>query len=111
MIVVLVVGDGRTALHVEQRVVPGVADLAGEQTERVDLGAVAIGSEHVADIVAAEIGPVALRFNAEHDRTLLPAIADLATDGAAGRVVAAFRRPPTRSQLLWLVPPPPLIPM
>src|SRR5262249_26556192 len=45
----------------------------------------------VADVVAAEISPVALRFDAEHHRTLLPAIADLTTDGAAGRVMAAFR--------------------
>src|SRR5258708_17890732 len=84
---VLVVGDRSTALDVEQGVVPGVADLAGEQAEGIDLGAV--GGTNVegrdAGVGAAEVRPVALRFNAEHERAALPAIADLTTDRAAGR--------------------------
>src|SRR6201999_261705 len=35
--VVLVVGDRSTTLDVPEHVVPGVADLAGEEAERVDL--------------------------------------------------------------------------
>ena len=33
-------GHGRTALDVEQHVVGGIADLAGEQAEGIDLGLV-----------------------------------------------------------------------
>ena len=36
-----IVGDGRATLHVEQYVVAGPTDLAGEQAERVDLRLVA----------------------------------------------------------------------
>ncbi|KTT92199.1 hypothetical protein NS44R_14730, partial [Mammaliicoccus sciuri] len=37
---VTIVGQRRTTLGVQQHVVDGVADLAGEQAERVDLGLV-----------------------------------------------------------------------
>src|SRR5207245_6064531 len=76
--VVFVADHGAAALHVEQHVVPGVADLACDQAESVDLGAVALCREENADIVAGEVGPVALAFEAEHPAGGLPAIADLA---------------------------------
>src|SRR5262249_60760053 len=87
---VLVVSDGRTALRVEQHVVEGIADLTREQPERIDLGAIAIRREHVTDIVASEIGPVALRFHAGHHGAHLPAIADLSTERAARSVMATL---------------------
>src|SRR5882724_6504088 len=37
---VLVVGDGGAALHIPKNVVPGIADLAREQAQRVDFGSV-----------------------------------------------------------------------
>src|SRR6202012_3139041 len=91
---VFVVGNRSTALHVEQGAVPGIADLAGEQAERVNLALVLIANKSwvsgQADVAAAEIGPVALRFQTEHHRRHLPAIADLSTEGAAGCMMAAF---------------------
>ena len=88
---VLVVGDGRAALHVEQGVVPGVTDLAGEQTEGVDLRTVGQGAPKTRLVFdAAQIGPVALRFEAEHPGAGLPAVADLTTGNAAGRIMATF---------------------
>ena len=65
---VLVVGDGGAALHVPEHVVPGVADLAGEQAERVDLGLVGIGIAAAveADVRSLQISPIALGFEAEH---------------------------------------------
>jgi hypothetical protein len=86
----VVVGDGGAALHVDQDAVPGIADLAGEQTEAVDLAGVGLAGEQETGAAAFEIRPVALRFQAEDQRRHLPAIADLATDRSAGRVVAAF---------------------
>src|ERR1700754_500744 len=84
-------GHSRTALDVEQRVVEGVTDLAGEQTERVDLrGVHETGAKQRADVAALEVSPVALRFKTEHEGAGLPAIADLTTDGAAGRIVGTF---------------------
>src|SRR6185295_18852427 len=73
---VLVADHSGTTLDVDQDVVPGVPDLAGDQTERIDLGAVARGEQR-ARVVAREIGPVALAFDAEHPLAGLPAIADL----------------------------------
>ena len=83
-------GHGRAALDVEQHVVGGVADLAGEQAERVDLRVVGDAGSEQADIAALEVGPVALGFETEHPGAGLPAIADLTTGGAAGRIVATF---------------------
>src|SRR4051812_10957436 len=94
--VVLVANDGGAALHVEQHVVPGVTDLTGDEAEGVDAGTVAITRhqsgtrEQGAHIVAPEVGPVALAFETEHPIGGLPAIADLATDGAPRRIVTAF---------------------
>src|SRR4051812_4160926 len=93
---VAVVGHRSTALDVEQDVVGGIADLAGEQAERVDLAAVNRESKE-ADVRTAEIGPVALRFETEHPVAGLPAIADLTTDGAAASVVATFRAAANRN--------------
>ena len=84
--VVLGADHSRAALDVEQHVVPGVTDLTGDQTERIDLGAVREAGDR-ADMAAGEVGPVALAFHAEHELAGLPAIADLATDRAAGRIV------------------------
>src|SRR6185312_8563858 len=86
---VLDADDGRTALGVDEHVVPGVADLTGDQTERIDLGAVAL-SEQRAGVVTGEVSPVALAFEAEHPLAGLHAIADLTTDRAARGVVGTF---------------------
>src|SRR6185369_6754083 len=86
---VFVRGHSRTALDVEQDVVGGVADLAGEQAERIDARFVAqCRGSYEGHVAALEVGPVALSFKAEHPGTSLPAIADLATDRAARCVMA-----------------------
>src|SRR3954468_20544735 len=54
---VAVAGDGGAALHVKQRVIPGVADLAGEQAESIDTGAVG-DAGHGAGTPAGEVRPV-----------------------------------------------------
>jgi hypothetical protein len=41
---VFVVDHGRAALYIPKDVVPGIADLAGEQAERIDLGMVSLVS-------------------------------------------------------------------
>ncbi len=79
------------ALHIEQRVVPGVADLAGEQAEGIDAGAV-LDTENVAGILAREVGPVALRFETEDEGAALPAIANLAAGDGASRIMASLGR-------------------
>src|ERR1700733_10035101 len=78
---ILIVRDGCAALHVPEHVVPGVADLAGEEADGVDLGLVqdrgsCEGSER-ADVRSFQVRPVALRFEAEHPVGHLPAIAAL----------------------------------
>src|SRR3979490_2981821 len=88
--VVLVFGYGRAALYVKQHIVPSVADLTSEQPKRIDLGTVTDRREEQAEIVASEISPVALRFQTEHPRGCLPAIADLTTSRAAGCVMTTF---------------------
>src|SRR3954468_4747366 len=85
-----VAGDGTAALHVEQHIAEGIADLAGEEAERADArfdGDVRIEGARVA---ALEVGPVALSFQPEHPAAGLPAIADLTTGRAASRIVAAI---------------------
>src|SRR5438552_3694724 len=84
-------GHRSTALDVEQDVVDGIADLTGEQAERIDVRVVAEAGEHQARVAAREVGPVALGFKAEHPGASLPAIADLTTDRAAGRVMGTLR--------------------
>src|SRR3954469_938010 len=87
---VAIAGDGGAALHVKQCVIPGVADLAREQAESIDAGAVR-DAGYGAGVPAREIGPVALCFEAEHEGAVLPAITDLAAGDGARRVMAAFR--------------------
>src|SRR4029077_656995 len=87
---VVVRGHSRTALDVEQDVVGRITDLTSEQAERIDPRFVADRGIEQADVAALEVGPVALRFNAEHPGAGLPAIADLATDRAARRVMGTF---------------------
>src|SRR4029434_2740094 len=85
-----IIGDGAAAPDVEQHVVEGVADLAGEQAERADLGLVGGCRHEQADVAAPQVRPVALAFDAEHPCARLPAITDLAAGNTAGRVVATF---------------------
>ena len=117
---VIVAGHGRAALDVEQRVVPGVADLAGEQAESIDAGVIGEARERAGcSGSTVEVGPVALRFEAEHPGSRLPAIADLATGRAAALHHGSLRQGPVqheapemfKSQHLRLVPQPPLAPM
>src|SRR5260221_2223750 len=84
-------GHSRTALDVQQEGVGGIADLTGEQAERVGLRVVhETGAEEPAGVAALEVSPVALPFHAEHPGAGLPAIADLATDGATSCIVGTL---------------------
>src|SRR4029453_12168437 len=80
----------RTALYVEQRLVPGVADLAGEEADTIGCGASGDEArtgkriEKRADARAAEISPIALGFQAKHPLVGLPTVADLAADETSG---------------------------
>src|SRR5258708_3373264 len=75
---ILVVGDGTAALHIPEHVIPGIADLAGEQAQRIDGGSVAQrGPIKQADIRSAQIGPIALCFQTEHHTAAHPTVADL----------------------------------
>src|SRR3954454_15929490 len=80
----------RAALHVEQRCVPGVADLAGEKADATGFGASGERWIDEAEALVAEISPIALRFQAENKLTSLPAITELATDEASGALAAAL---------------------
>src|SRR5581483_8739892 len=88
---IFVVGQRSTTLHVKQRVVPGIAGLAGEQAESVDLHLVGDQWENEAGGGAVEVGPVALRLDAEHPIVGLPAVTGLAADSAAGAGEATLR--------------------
>jgi len=87
---VLVAGHGGTALHVNERIVPGVADLGGEQAECIDAGLIPVSGNGQADIITAEISPVALRLYTENPVGALPAIANLAADRGPRRIVTTF---------------------
>ena len=66
--IVLVVGDRGAALHVPEHVVPGIAGLAGEQAESVDLGLVGVAgmSERLAlDPLRSAQSPWASRPNTQ----------------------------------------------
>lgn len=78
------------ALGVEQHGIERVADVAGQQAQRICLGANDACREGGADIGAAEVGPVALTFDAVDRIEYLPTIADLAADGASSRIMAAL---------------------
>src|SRR5262249_46783345 len=93
---IIVADDGATALKIPEHIVPGVADLSGEQAEGVDLGFVGktgngkSGPSQTVEIVTREVSALALCFEAEDPIRCLPAIANLAADSAAGCVMAAF---------------------
>src|SRR5882757_9389097 len=57
-----VAGHGPAALHIPKDVVPGIADLAGEQAERIDPGIVSPSGNENANVRSLQISPVALRF-------------------------------------------------
>src|SRR5258708_9972241 len=91
---VFVVGDRTAALHVPEDVVPGIADLAGEEADGVDFGLVdgAVGNtRRQARIRPFQVSPIPLGFDAEHPVGGLPAIAKLTANQAAPRVVPTFR--------------------
>src|SRR6476659_5311210 len=86
-----VAGHRRTALYVEQRLIPSVADLAGEEANTIGFGASGDEArtgkrinEKQAGPRAAEIRPIALSFQAEHPLTGLPTVADLSADDTSG---------------------------
>src|ERR1700750_612650 len=89
---VFVVGDGGTALYIQQNIVPGVADLAGEKADGIDLGLVGGGNDsRQAPIRSLQVSPVTLGFDPEHPAGGLPAITELSANEAPGRVVTALR--------------------
>src|SRR6185312_5051012 len=77
------------ALDIQQRRVPGIADLAGEKTDAIRLRARREGWSEKADARVAQIRPVALSFQAVHPVAGLPTIADLATGKASGPLATA----------------------
>src|SRR5882757_9787449 len=98
------VGYRSAALHVEQCVVPGVADLAGEQAECVDLGAIGLSGESQAGVGTTQIGPVTLSFDTEYPASALPAVTDLTTGDAAGCIVTTFRTDENAGPVCGVVP-------
>src|ERR1700723_3788402 len=102
--VILVAGGGATPLYVKQGVVPGITDLTRDQPKCIDPRTVKVRRKEVADTAAAEIGPVALAFDAPHPIGRLPAIADLTTGGAAGCVMATFRPRQIANRIVQEVP-------
>src|SRR5580704_1792272 len=88
---VAVIRDRSAALHVPENVVPGIADLAGEQADGVDLGLIGVGNDRRQTAIGSlQTGPIALSFDAEHPAGGLPTITDLTAGQTAGRVVAAL---------------------
>src|SRR5205807_1222964 len=77
---------------VEQHIIEGVTDLAGEQSERIDLGAVGDAAESRAHVGASQVSPIALGLKPEYPGAGLPAITELTTGDAAGRIMRALRR-------------------
>src|SRR5262245_24755398 len=75
-----IAGNGRTALDVKQRRIPRPTDLGGEKADSVSFHAGREGRIEHANARAAEVGPIALRFQSEHKLIRLPAISDLAAD-------------------------------
>src|SRR3977135_547140 len=94
---VFVVGHGRAALHIPKDVVPSIADLAGEQAERFDLGIVSPSGNENANIRSLQISPVALRFQTEHPTGALPTVSNLTANHSAGRIVTTFTEGRDRS--------------
>src|SRR3954454_24301550 len=81
-----VVRHRRAALQVEQRCVPGVTDLAGEQANATGFGAGGERRIDEADALIAEISPIALSFQAENELIGLPAITELTADKSSGAI-------------------------
>src|SRR6478735_10515896 len=87
-----VAGHRRTALYVEQRLIPSVADLAGKEADAIGFGASGDRAhseggkciEKRAEARVAEIRPIALCFHAKHPLTGLPTVADLTADETSG---------------------------
>ena len=80
-----VVRHRRTALYVEQRLIPSVADLAGKEADAIGRGARGEQERRIAEHArAAEIRPIALGFHAKHPLVGLPTVADLAADDTSG---------------------------
>src|ERR1700740_1862570 len=102
--VISVAGYRGAAFHVEQGVVPGVADLTGDQPKCIETRAVEVGHKEATCIAATEISPVTLAFDAPHPTACLPAIAELATDRAARRVMATFRPRQIAKNICYKVP-------
>src|SRR3569833_2609406 len=87
---VLVVGDGTATLHVPEYVVPGITDLACKQADCVGLALIGCAGSEQARIAALEVGPVALRHEAEDTAAGLPSIADLTAAQGAGRMMTTL---------------------
>src|SRR5258707_8847844 len=94
---VFVVGNGRAALHIPKDVVPSIADLAGEQAERFNLGIVSPSGNEKANIRSLQISPVALRFQTEHPTGALPTVSNLTANHSAVRIVTTFTEGGDRS--------------
>ena len=98
----------RAALYVEQRLIPGVADLAGKEADAIGFGASGEAEDRsrlTRVLLRSAQSPWASRPNTQV--TGLPAIADLAADEASGPLAAAAQRrrsqiTSTKSQQLWL---------
>src|SRR5580692_8279846 len=95
---VFVVGHGRAALHIPKDVVPSIADLAGEQAQRFDLGIVSPIGNKKADIRSLQISPVALPFQTEHPTGALPTVSNLTASHCAVRIVTTFTEGDDRSK-------------
>src|SRR4051794_15830424 len=80
----------RAALQVEQRCVPGVADLAGEQADATGFGAGGERRIQQAEPLVGEISPTPLSSKAKNELIGLPAITELTADKAAGAIPAAL---------------------
>lgn len=95
------VADNRSAtLHIEQHVIPGIADLAREQAECIKLGFILDACKSEVGVGALEIGPVALRLQAKLRVGYLPAIVDLTADRASRRIMATLCRRAERQSRL-----------
>ncbi len=78
------------ALYVQQRCIPGVADLAGKEADAIGFGASGERRIDQADARVVEIRPIALGFQAKHPLIGLPAITDLAAEEAPGPPAAGL---------------------
>src|SRR4051794_12850977 len=92
--VVMIAGDSGAAFDIPKNVVPGIADVACNQPERINLAAVGgtdVGSKH-AGVRALQVRPIALPFDAEDPTGGLPTISNLTADHPSARIVTAFTK-------------------